>query len=307
MRQLLDEYLKDGKRQHLRAKTLMDREKRVTAFLEYVEGNFPDVREVAEVTRDIVLSYEKALVSMLDSRGKIMSRERRYRYLSALKMFFDYLQKEEKAYRNPASRITLPKLKKAIVKDVLSVEEMDALLKNSPGDSAKSIRDRAILELLYSAGVRSEELCNVELADLDFTENLLYIRKGKLDRERIIPFGKSAHYWLKRYADTARPLMVKPSVPYLFASMTGTKLRPPTLVKIIKTLAKKAGIEKNVTTHTFRHTCASHMLKGRADIRYVQRQLGHTSIQSTEKYLRIEVSDLKEVHERCHPREREDW
>jgi integrase/recombinase XerD len=136
---------------------------------------------------------------------------------------------------------------------------------------------------------------------------LLFIRKGKLGNERIIPFGESARYWIKRYLEKVRPLVFKSNTEILFLTDRGKKLHVNTLCRIAKQWAKLSGIEKNITTHTFRHTCATHMLKGRADIRYVQKQLGHRSIQTTEKYLKIEITDLKEVHERCHPREKEDW
>jgi integrase/recombinase XerD len=307
MRGLIHEYLDHAKRRGSRDKTMKDQQKRIMVFLEFVEEFYPDVKSVTDVTRDMVRAYEKHLVSAKDGRGKVMSRERRYRYLSTIKDFFAFLQKEEKIFKNPASNIALPRLRVPIVKDILTVEEMDTLLKSVPGDSFVNLRDRAILELLYSTGIRSDELCNIEVKDIDFNENLLYVRKGKLDRERMIPFGQSAHYWLASYLEKARPFMEGAGTEILFTSMTGTKLRPPVLVKIIKRRVRLAGIEKNVTTHTFRHTCATHMLKGRADIRYVQKQLGHTSIQTTEKYLKIEIRDLKEVHERCHPREQEDW
>ena len=104
-----------------------------------------------------------------------------------------------------------------------------------------------------------------------------------------------------------RPLVTEADNDLLFISFRGRKLNHNILRRLIKKWAKLAGIEKNVTTHTFRHSCATHMLKGRADIRYVQKQLGHRNISTTEKYLKIEISDLKEIHDRCHPREQEDW
>jgi integrase/recombinase XerD len=304
---LIEEYLNHAKRRGCREKTIIDQRTRLLAFAGFVEATYPDVTNVTDITREIVISYEKHLMTAKDGRGKVMSRERRYRYLAIVKGFFTYLQKEEKVYRNPAANIALPRLRNPVVKDVLTVEEMETLLKSVSGTGFAEVRDRAILELLYSTGIRSDELCNIELADIDFTENILFIRKGKLDRERIIPFGQSAHAWLRKYIETARPFMEGARTELLFSSLAGSKLRPPVLVNMIKKRVRRAGIGKNVTTHTFRHTCATHMLKGRADIRYVQKQLGHTSIQTTEKYLKIEITDLKEVHERCHPREQDDW
>jgi len=304
---LIEEFLNHGKRRGCQEKTIIDQRTRLLSFAGFVEATYPEVSNVTDITREIVISYEKYLMTAKDGRRKVMTRERRYRYLAIVKGFFTFLQKEEKVYRNPAANIALPRLRNPVVKDVLTVEEMETLLKSVSGQGFAEVRDRAILELLYSTGIRSDELCNIELSDIDFTENILFIRKGKLDRERMIPFGQSAHAWLRKYIDTARPFMEGSRTELLFTSLAGTRLRPPVLVNMIKKRVKRAGIGKNVTTHTFRHTCATHMLKGRADIRYVQKQLGHTSIQTTEKYLKIEITDLKEVHERCHPREQDDW
>jgi integrase/recombinase XerD len=121
----------------------------------------------------------------------------------------------------------------------------------------------------------------------------------------MIPFGEAACYWTERYMRLARPLLpVKSGL--VFVTLNGDKFHRASFLKMIKKRARLAGIGKNVTTHTFRHSCATHMLKGKADIRYVQRQLGHREISTTEKYLKIEITDLKEVHERCHPREQEE-
>lgn len=306
MYRLMYEYLERAARMRMKRGTIREYEVFLGTFFRFIERDYPDITDITDITREIVLSYEKYLVTKRDSRGKILSRHRRSRYLAGLRAFFDYLQKDEKIYRNPASNIAFPKLRKQIIRDVLTVEEIDALLKTCRGNSTKSLRDRAILELLYSSGIRADELCNIEVDDIDLDERVLFVRKGKLGNQRMIPFGDSARYWTLRYMESARPLIAGNST-LLFVTMKGSRFQPVTLCRIVKEYADKAGIEKNVTTHTMRHTCATHMLKGHADIRYVQKQLGHRSISTTEKYLKIEITDLKEVHERCHPREQEDW
>ncbi len=304
---LLSEYIEYGEREKLNEKTLKEYFLFVHTFLIFLADIYPDITDITDVTRDVILSYEKYLVTMKDSRGKILARNRRKRYLTNLRTFFTWLQKEEKIYKNPTANMALPKERKTIVKDILNHDEMDKLLKNCSGDSLKDLRDRAMLELLYSAGLRAEELCALEIKDIDFDEHVLLVRKGKLGNERIIPFGDSAEYWVKRYIQNARNLINESGHDLVFVSMRGKRLQPVTLCRIIKENAVKAGIEKNVTTHTFRHSCASHLLKGGADIRYVQKQLGHKSISTTEKYLKVEITDLKEVHKRCHPREQDSW
>jgi len=307
MEQELYEYLEYKRRRGLKDATLGDYRRTLQRFFDFLDENYPDVSEITDITRDVVLSYERYLAVMKDAWGRELSVGRRNKYLLHLKSFFQYLQKEEKIYRNPAVNIVLPKERMRIVRDVLTVEEMDKLLKICSGHSMRSLRDRAILELLYSTGIRADELCNICVEDIDFSERILFVRKGKLGNQRHVPFGESAKYWLGRYLERARPLIEEIESELVFVSFRGRKLNPDILCRIVKKWAKEAGIVKNVTTHTFRHSCATHMLKGRADIRYVQRQLGHRHISTTEKYLKIEIADLKEIHERCHPREQDDW
>lgn len=307
MNRLLYEFLDHAKRRRLKAHTTDDYRRTIGEFFRFVNENYPDIKDITGITRDIVLSYEKYLITKKDAKGRIISRGRRRRYLSNLKTFFAYLQREERIYADPTVNIAIPNEKRRILKDVLTIEEMDKLIKICPGDTTKGLRDRAILELLYSAGIRADELCNIELEDIDLDEMLLFVRKGKLGSQRLIPFGQSSKYWIEKYLERARPLISGPGDSLLFVSMRGRKLDPQALLDIVKGYARSAGIEKNVTSHTFRHSCAGHMLKGGADIRYVQRQLGHRRISTTEKYLKIEITDLKEIHDRCHPREQEDW
>lgn len=306
MERLLHEFLEHEKRMKLASSTINDHKRTLLVFFNFIKTEYPEVEDLTDVTKEVVRAYEIYLAAKKDGRKKTMSRDRRRRHLSDLKAFFLYLQKSEKIYRDPSNGVTLPKLKQTVVKDVLTIEEMDKLLINCSGHSIQSLRDRAILELLYSTGIRAAELCSLETEDIDLDEKVLFIRKGKGARERYTPFGESARYWLLRYIEKVRPLLGCENGSLLFCSMRGTPLTPESLLSMVKKRAKASGIEKNIKTHTFRHSCATHMLKGRADIRYVQQQLGHRSIGTTERYLKIEISDLKEVHSRCHPRERDE-
>jgi integrase/recombinase XerD len=307
VKRLIYDFLDYSKRRGFKVTTLADYELILTIFFNFIDENYPDVKEITEITRDMVLSYEKYLTVRKDGKGKLMARNRRGRYVSCVKTFFTYLEMEEKVYRNPAGTVSIPKHLKKVIKDVLTVEEMNSLLKACPGTDIKSMRDRAMLELLYSTGIRADEMCNILIEDVDFNENVLFVRKGKLGNQRVIPFGGSAGYWVKKYLEKARDLIKGAGNNYLFVSMNGNRCKPDTVLRVVKYWAGCAGIDKRVHTHTFRHSCATHLLKGSADIRYVQKQLGHRDISTTEKYLKIEITDLKEVHERCHPREQDDW
>ena len=307
MRKLLQQFIDHGKRRNLKPPTLNDYLRTIGEFFHFIENNHPDITTINDITRDIIIRYEKYLVIKIDGRGKPISLPRRKRHLTNLRRFFTFLEKENIITSNPTVNIALPKEKKTIIKDVLTIEEMNTLLKTCKANTPKSIRDRAIMELLYSTAIRGDELCNIHMKDIDLNENILFVRKGKWDSERKVPFGNKANFWVTRYIQKVRPLIHNSSSQLLFTSMTGNKLEPQVLLDIVKCWGKKANIKKNITTHTFRHSCATHMLQRKADIRYIQKQLGHKRITTTEGYLKIEISDLKEVHKRCHPREQSGW
>jgi integrase/recombinase XerD len=311
MEREITEYINHSEKLGLKNTTVQDKAGVLENFYLFIKENFPDINTVTDITGHVISSYEKYLMTKRGdssyTKRKVISRNRRARYLSVVKDFFNYLLRNDMVYRNPAVNMAVPKKKRPLPKDILTIEEMERVLKSCRGLRLLDLRDRAILELLYSTGIRASELCRIMLEDVDLEERILFVRKSKNDKERHIPFGEQAAYWLERYLEKARPLIIAHEDEYLFSSAYGRKMQPRVLWDIVKKWADTAGIEKNITTHSFRHSCATHMLKGRADIRYVQLQLGHKLISTTEKYLKIEITDLKEVHERCHPREQDDW
>ncbi len=305
MNKYIAEYIEYAKRKKYRESTVAEYELFLKTFFGFITGNYPEVKEITSVTRDMIRLYEKYLVTMKDSRGKIMTRNRRRRYLANLKTFFNWLLREEKIYVNPASNVAIPREKVSLPGDILKPEEMNRLLKSATGTDLMTLRDRSILELLYSTGLRADELCNIEISDIDFDDEILFVRKGKKDNQRFVPFGESAKYWLMKYIEAGRGLYPGENKSLLYLTLRGRPLTPVTLGRIIKKYVEKAGIEKRICSHSFRHTCATLMLKNNADIRYVQELLGHKSISTTEKYLRVDITDLKEIHRKCHPREKE--
>jgi integrase/recombinase XerD len=165
-----------------------------------------------------------------------------------------------------------------------------------------------MLEVLYSTGMRNAELRALAVYDLDLDRGLVRINQGKNAKDRVVPLGEVACTYLREYLAEARPRLLsahkRDSEPTLFVSKNGRPLRALGVIYPIRKYAKKAGIEQTVTPHTLRHTFATHLLQGRADIRHIQAMLGHTSVATTQIYTRVEVTDLKAVHRRCHPRER---
>jgi integrase/recombinase XerD len=224
---------------------------------------------------------------------------------SVLRSFFAWLVRRRVLLFNPAEGLVLGDRTEPLPKTVLTESEVQALLA-APGRDAVGLRDRALLETLYSTGLRRAELCGLDLYDLDSASELVRVRQGKGRKDRYVPVGVHALEALRRYLHQARPdLVASPKEPALFvASITGRRLGRQTLNLIVRKHAAAAGLGKRVTPHVLRHTCATHLLQGGADLRHVQAILGHASIATTQIYTRVAVEDLAAVHRRHHPRRR---
>jgi integrase/recombinase XerD len=167
------------------------------------------------------------------------------------------------------------------------------------------VRDRTILELLYGSAIRNTELCELHLDHLDFARHLLRVDCGKGNKPRLVPLGEEAEAWLQEYLLSIRPqLLRKASSQEVFLSNRGRPFTRGPLAFLVAHWARKAGLVKHITPHILRHSCATHMLRHGADLRYIQAMLGHSSPQTTQIYTRVEISDLRKVILRCHPRER---
>ncbi|NTV04990.1 MAG: site-specific tyrosine recombinase XerD [Chlorobiaceae bacterium] len=226
------------------------------------------------------------------------------RNISAIRSFHKFLVVERLLETNPAENIHQPK-KARYLPSVLTVDETIRLLAapqamNPPGKYV--IRDKAILELLYATGVRVSELVNIQQQNLFLDAGFVRIF-GKGSKERLVPIGGSAISWIKRYQTELRfSLVQRNSDDYLFLNARGIKLSRMALFTMVQKYAGMSGIEKNISPHTFRHTFATHLLEGGADLRAVQEMLGHRSIVTTQIYTHIDRSFIKEVHKTFHPR-----
>lgn len=226
--------------------------------------------------------------------------------LAAVRKFFSWLLSEQQLAYNPASTLQLPKQPQRLPRGVLTKSEARRLIEATPTTKPRDIRDRAILETLYATGIRRAELIALTIYDADLQTATLRIEHGKGNTKRVVPLTQSAIAALKLYLEEARALFVREAgqVRLFVSSRSGGPLDDDDIVRIVAKAANRAGIRKHVTPHTLRHTCATHLLKGRADIRQIQKLLGHRRLSSTEVYTRVELSDLHEVIARCHPREK---
>ncbi|MBP3318266.1 MAG: tyrosine recombinase XerD [Alistipes sp.] len=251
------------------------------------------LRRYDVVPRNVEPEMVERYMSWLYEHGREKSSQARN--LSGVKSFFNFMLIEEMIDSSPAEHIAAPKPSRTLP-DTLSIEEIDAMISSIDTTTVKGLRDRAILELLYSCGLRVTELCDLKIGDLFFGEG--YIRVvGKGDKQRLVPISGVARDRIQLYMDV-RPGR-KSSVEYLFLN-NREKPKPLTRVMvftIIKQAALRAGVSKQVSPHTFRHSFATHLLEGGASIRHVQELLGHESILTTEIYTHLDGSHLRETLE----------
>ncbi len=225
------------------------------------------------------------------------------RRLYEVRAFFQFLSKRGYVEDTRVGLVSGPKLGRRLPR-YLSVDEVYALMRAANGDTPYALRDRAILELLYGSGIRLGELVALNVDDVDLDRRELWIREGKGGEERIALFGEAAALALRTYLQRGRPQLVNPkrASTALFLNRYGQRLSRVSITKIVHDYAQRAGIRKNVTPHMLRHSFATHLMEGGADIRVVQELLGHKSPQTTQVYTHVSQQHLKDIYDRFHPR-----
>lgn len=248
-----------------------------------------------DLNRSTILTY----MNSLQSNGKAVSTISRN--LAAIKSFYQYLVRERYLDKDPAAHLESPKLEKKLPK-VLSVHEVEELLRQPNGLLPAGLRDKAMLELLYATGIRVSELISLNISDVNL--DMGYIKcYGKGSKERIVPLGSIAAKCVQDYLGKGRPKLVRTyEEAALFINHHGNRLTRQGFWKIIKKYAQEAHIVKEITPHTLRHSFATHLLENGADLRSVQEMLGHADISTTQIYTHVTRNHLKEVYDKTHPR-----
>src|SRR5699024_2764999 len=224
------------------------------------------------------------------------------RMITSLRRFHQYLRQERYTDHDPMQHIDSPK-KAQKLPDTLSLDEVEKLIETPDTSKLLGLRDRAILEVMYATGLRVSELIHLKLNDLHLKIGLLQT-VGKGDKERIVPLGELAVTWIGRYLELARPVLTKkhPEEEHLFVNNHGTGLSRQGIWKNLKQVVQKAGIHKNVTPHTLRHSFATHLLENGADLRTVQELLGHADISTTQIYTHVTKKRMTDVYKEYFPR-----
>lgn len=219
-----------------------------------------------------------------------------------MRAWFRWLTKRNVVPFNPASELELPKLGRRLPKAVLTPKEAEQVLAVPDLTEPLGVRDRAIIELLWSTGIRRQEVIDLGVWDRDPERGTLMIREGKGKRDRLVPIGERAIGWASRYLDEVRPgLVVPPDDGVLFLSVEGGPLGPRRLTQLVGRYVQQAKLTKRGACHLFRHSCATAMLEGGADIRFIQAQLGHVLLSTTQLYTQVSITKLKEIHTATHP------
>jgi integrase/recombinase XerD len=266
----------------------------ISKFLNYLINE--KTEDLNEVTSLIISKFFETM------RDLGISSSTTSRYLSAIKGFFKYLSSQEYIEKDPAE-ILSARISGRKLPVVLSFEEIERILEQPDTSVKLGLRDKAMLELFYSCGLRVSEVINLKLSDLYFSDGVIRVL-GKGSKQRIVPIGSSAVRWITEYLTKVRPVLEKKakSENIIFLNNRGTKLSRMGVWKIVDRYVKEAKIEKEFHPHTFRHSFATHLLEGGADLRAVQEMLGHADISTTQIYTHIDREFVKQMHKDFHPR-----
>ena len=260
------------------------------------------VTDPRDVTEKLLTCYQ----SMLSASYNLNTIHLKLR---SLKRFFSFLEETSRLLYNPAEKLTYPKLGNRLPKNILTVDEMKRLLAAPNIATSLGLRDRAILELLYSTGLRLNECTKLSIHDADYKGGYLRVNFGKGTKQRVMPLGKKACDYLKRYLLIVRPKLTRnfPDVSALFVMRQGTSrgLSAPALQVLIRKYGRQAKIKKQVSAHAIRRTFATHLLRNNAHPLYIQRLLGHATSETLKKYIKVTGTEVKATHKKTHPREKD--
>lgn len=255
-----------------------------------------------DVTRPVLLRYQRKLYHARKANGQPLAWRTQHAHLYAVRAFFRWLSRENYLLSNPASELELPRLEFRLPRTVLTPAEAATVLNQPNVQDPLGLRDRAMLETLYSTGMRRSELVALTLYDVDVDRGIVSIRQGKGRKDRTVPIGDQALAWIVKYRDDARPaFVVEPDDRLLFLGQMGRAIDAEHLTRLVRTYVAQAAIGKQGACHLFRHTCATLMLENGADIRFIQELLGHAQLASTQIYTQVSIKRLKAIHTATHP------
>jgi integrase/recombinase XerD len=258
--------------------------------------------EPTEITRPVLERYQRHLFHQRKRNGEPLTFRSQNARLIALRQWFRWMTRQNHILHNPASELELPRLPHRLPRNVLTAQEAEQVIAQPDIREPIGLRDRAILEMLYSTGIRRMEVINLKLYDLDLDRGTFLIRQGKGKKDRFVPIGDRAVAWLQKYIREARPqLVIEPDTGTLFLAHNGEDIGRDMMTMTVRSYVLKAKVGKAGACHLFRHTMATLMLEGGADIRFIQEMLGHARLDTTQIYTQVSIRLLKQIHSATHP------
>jgi integrase/recombinase XerD len=297
---LLEKHLEDLLLKNYSEYTIKGRRVHIGFFLDWCAERA--ITEPVEVTRTVLESYQRHVFHYRKKNGEPLSFTGQHDRLVPLRVWFKWMARNHHILHNPASELELPRLGIRLPKAVLTANEAEQVMQQTRIHDPLGLRDRAILETLYSTGMRRLELVRLTLWDLDLERATVAIRQGKGKKDRIIPLGDRTALWVQKYLEESRPqLASEPDDKTVFLSNAGEPLSLDYLTEMVRGYVDAADLGKRGACHLFRHTMATLMLEGGADIRFIQAMLGHADLKTTQIYTHVAIRQLQEIHRATHP------
>lgn len=298
--EMLEEYLKSLQVRNYSKMTVKTRRVYLGYFIRWCQDR--GVTEPVEVTRPIIESYQRYLFYYRQKDGKPLTFASQITRLTPLRVWFKWLSRQRYMMHNPASELELPRMEHRLPRTILTISEVEQVLLQPDINEPLGLRDRAMLETLYSTGIRRSELVNLKVYDLNMERGIVTIRQGKGKKDRVIPIGDRAAAWVEKYLREARPRIVaEPDDYVMFLSNSGEGLGIHYMSDLVREYVDAADIGKRGSCHMFRHTMATLMLENGADVRYIQQMLGHADLRTTQVYTHVSIRQLKQIHTATHP------
>ncbi len=283
------------------ARTIQVHDSAIRRFIVWCDDR--DLHDPKGITPQLLERYQKHLFHSCKANGEGLSKGTQRSLLTALKTFFKWLTRSKHIPYNPAAELILPRTVQRIPRYILNADDIQAVMRQPDLRTPQGQRDRAILETLYSTGVRRTELIQLQEDDINIIQGTILIREGKGKKDRLLPVGNTALRWIETYRDDIRPQLVQNlHDKTLFLADYGEPFGISHLGNRVKRYLNQAGIETPGSCHLFRHAMATHMLNNGADIRFIQAMLGHSRLSTTEIYTRVSIEKLKSIHTATHPR-----
>jgi integrase/recombinase XerD len=297
---LIDGWMEHRAERNYSPRTLESDKWAARGFLQWAHER--DLRLAGEITKPILESYQRYVYHYRTAKDRPLSITAQRKRMAVLQRFFAWLCRRNFILANPASELELPRKETRLLPKALGHEEIARLLALPKIDDPLGVRDRAILEVFYATGVRRSELVRLDLEDIDHERAVLRVRQGKGNKDRMVPLGERAHFWINRYLEECRPqLEVNGGERALFLTGFGERFNIHYIGTWVRRLLDQAGVAKGGSCHLLRHSCATHMLENGADIRLIGQLLGHSRLDTTQIYTEVDIRHLREVHARTHP------